>query len=73
MSSSARTLLDQRALAAAIDEALLLTAWERPSAIGDQTGPGPIGMSVSHAWIVYGAWALIAVVVKVLVADRRDV
>jgi hypothetical protein len=66
-------LVDRRTLSAAIDEALPITAWDRLSAIGDQTGPGPIGMSMAHAWIVYAAWAVLSVIVIVVVPARRDV
>ncbi|GIH20580.1 ABC transporter permease [Rugosimonospora africana] len=66
-------LLDQRRLSATIDEAMPITAWARLPAIGDQTGPGPIGMSMAHAWIVYAAWAVVSVIVTVVVPARRDV
>ena len=66
-------LMDQRRLPAAVDEALPMTAWDRLSAIGNDTGPGPITTTVGHAWTVYAVWAVIAVIVTIVVADRRDV
>jgi hypothetical protein len=66
-------LVDQRRVSAAIDEALPYTAWERLSAIGDDYGPGPITTTVTHAWIVYAVWSIVAVLVAIVVVDRRDV
>lgn len=66
-------LRDERRLSATIDEVMPITAWGRLSAIGDDTGPGPIGMSMAHAWIVYVAWTVVSVIVTVVVPARRDV
>jgi ABC-type transport system involved in multi-copper enzyme maturation permease subunit len=66
-------LLDERRVSAAIDEALPYTAWERLSAVGDDTGPGPISTTIAHSWVVYAVWCVAAVIVAVVVADRRDV
>lgn len=66
-------LQDVRRLSAAIDEALPYTAWQRLSAVGGDPGPGPITMTVAHSWVVYAVWSFVAVIVTIVVTDRRDV
>jgi ABC-type transport system involved in multi-copper enzyme maturation permease subunit len=66
-------LVDQRRVSAAIDEALPYTPWYRLSAVGDDAGPGPISTTITHSWIVYAVWSVVAVIGAIVVADRRDV
>ncbi|MFD3533826.1 ABC transporter permease [Streptomyces sp. NPDC058664] len=57
-----------------IGNAMPFSAWERlvtnPERAHD---PGKYPLTVTEAWIVYGAWAAAAVAITVLVVRRRDV
>jgi ABC-2 type transport system permease protein len=66
-------LQDQRRVSAAIDEVLPYTAWERLSAVGSDTGPGPITTTIAHSWAVYAIWPIALLIVAIIVTDRRDV
>ncbi|MFD7691577.1 ABC transporter permease, partial [Streptomyces sp. NPDC059781] len=57
-----------------IGNAMPLSAWERlvvnPERARD---PGKYPLTITEAWIVYGAWATAAVAIAVFVVRRRDV
>ncbi|MEU5980200.1 ABC transporter permease [Streptomyces sp. NPDC047315] len=57
-----------------IGNAMPLSAWRRLVVNPERThGLGKYPLTVAEAWIVYGAWAVVAVAVAVWVVGRRDV
>jgi ABC-2 type transport system permease protein len=57
-----------------IGNAMPLTAW---GALNDNPAspphvPSRYSVSITEAWIVFGAWPLVAVVIAVIVVHRRD-
>ena len=57
-----------------IGNAMPYTAWDalvqNPAAM--QLNPSKYPVSITEAWIVFGAWALIAAIVAVTTVHRRD-
>lgn len=57
-----------------IGNAMPISAWERLVTNPERTHDlGKYPLTVNEAWTVYGAWAVVAVAVAVLVVRRRDV
>ncbi|NYV74060.1 ABC transporter permease [Streptomyces sp. UH6] len=57
-----------------IGNAMPLSAWERLVTNPEKAhGLGAFPLSITEAWIVYGAWSTVAVAVALFVVRRRDV
>jgi hypothetical protein len=64
----------QRPLTAEIHRAMVLSAWQRlTQAYGPPQAVSPLYPPLGEAWISYGAWPLVALLLAVIVVRRRDV
>ncbi|MEU2658834.1 ABC transporter permease [Streptomyces sp. NPDC007325] len=62
-------LSEERHLTAVLSHGLPLGAWRR---LAGEGAAGPFPWTTGGAWLVYGAWAVVAVLVTVVVVRRRD-
>lgn len=58
---------------ATLDQAMLLTAWQRLTVAWVPTGPDVRIATITESWIVYAVWPLVAIVLALVVVRRRDV
>ncbi|GAA3765201.1 ABC transporter permease [Plantactinospora mayteni] len=59
---------------AEINHAMVLTAWERLTAMwAPPSGDGFYRPGVAESWVVYAAWPLVAIALALIVVRRRDV
>ncbi|MFF2777244.1 ABC transporter permease [Streptomyces sp. NPDC058052] len=62
-------LSEERRLTAVLGHATPLRAWQR---LAGEGAMAPFPWTTGGAWLVYGAWALVAVLVTVVAVRRRD-
>ncbi|MFF0480936.1 ABC transporter permease [Streptomyces sp. NPDC004435] len=62
-------LSEERHLTAVLGHAMPLQAWQR---LAGEGATGPFPWTTGGAWLVYGAWAVVSVLVTVMVVRRRD-